>query len=82
MALSLVSTVLLTLVVVLFSIIAFKLTLAWRHISKLGKAVDQLPGEPKHWLWGTLNQVRQTLDEADGFTIVFAHTCGLVMKHV
>lgn len=74
MALSLVSTVLLSLVVVLFSIIVFKLTSAWRHISKLGKAVDQLPGEPKHWLWGTLNQVSQTLDEADGFTIVFAHT--------
>lgn len=61
MALSVISSVLITFIFVLISIIALKLSAAWRHLRTLGKAVDQLPGEQIHWLWGTLHKVGGTV---------------------
>lgn len=29
----------------------------FRRLRKIGREVDKLPGDPKHWLWGNLHQV-------------------------
>ena len=43
--------------VVIITYVSYKLTSFWRNIRRIGSAMDQLPGDSKHWLWGTLDRV-------------------------
>ena len=47
------SLVVTPLIYVMYNVVVFLLDLRRR-----GAAVDQFPGEPKHWLWGHLHLVR------------------------
>lgn len=51
------TSVMTSLVVLLLSYVIVKVASFWRRYQHLARAIDQLPGEKKHWLYGTLHTV-------------------------
>ena len=43
----------------------YKFVLFISDVRRRGKAVNQFPGEPRHWLWGHIHLVRTTALNAD-----------------